>query len=61
MGSVSPIIRFSEFRRDDLCFLLEVPKYDNEGAKDVVPDLLRVASLFASRFNCSENTSQISE
>jgi hypothetical protein len=50
MGSVSPIIRFSEFRGDDLCFLLEVPKYNNEGAKDAVLDLLRVASVSGSRF-----------
>lgn len=49
IGSVSPLIRTSEFRREDFCFTLEMPDPYSEKALQVALHLLRLLSLSSSR------------
>jgi hypothetical protein len=50
IGSVSPLIRTSEFRREDFCFTLEMPDPYSEKALQVALNILRLISLSSSRY-----------
>ncbi|HMB45268.1 MAG TPA: DUF2119 family protein [Candidatus Methanoperedens sp.] len=49
IGSVSPFIRTSEFRREDFCFTLEMPDPYSEKALQIALHILRSISLSSSR------------
>lgn len=49
IGSVSPFIRTSEFRREDSCFTLEMPDPYSEKALKIALLILRSISLSSSR------------
>ncbi len=49
IGSVSPLIRTTEFKREDLCFTLEIPVPHSEKALQVALDILRVIALSSGR------------
>ena len=49
IGSVSPFIRTSEFRREDFCFTLEMPDPYSEKALKIALQILRSISLSSSR------------
>ena len=49
IGSVSPLIRTSKFRREDFCFTLEMPDPHSEKALKIVLNILRSISLSSSR------------
>jgi len=49
IGSVSPLIRTSKFRREDFCFTLEMPDPHSEKALKIALHILRSISLSSSR------------
>ncbi|HLB69789.1 MAG TPA: DUF2119 family protein [Candidatus Methanoperedens sp.] len=49
IGSVSPLIRTTEFDVEDFCFTLEIPDPCSKNALQVVLDVLRVIALSSSR------------
>ncbi len=49
IGSVSPLIRTTEFKKEDLCFTLEIPVPHSEKALQVALDILRVIALSSDR------------
>jgi hypothetical protein len=49
IGSVSPLIRTSKFRREDFCFTLEMPDPHSEKALQIALHILRSISLSTSR------------
>ncbi len=49
IGSVSPLIRTSEFSREDFCFTLEMPDPYSEKALNIALHILRSISLSSSR------------
>lgn len=49
IGSVSPLIRTTEFNREYLCFTLELPIPHSEKALQIALDILRVIALSPGR------------
>ncbi len=49
IGSVSPLIRTTEFNMDDFCFVLEVPAPHSQQALYVALEVLRIIALSNSR------------
>lgn len=49
IGSVSPLIRTTQFNRDDFCFTLEIPNPHSEKALQVVLDIMGVIAFSSSR------------
>jgi len=49
IGSVSPLIRTSQFRREDFCLTLEMPDPHSEKALKITLHILRSISLSSSR------------
>ena len=49
IGSVSPLIRTTEFKREDLCFTLELPVPYSEKALQVALGILRIIALSSGR------------
>ena len=49
IGSVSPLIRTTEFKREDLCFTLELPVPLSEKALQVAMDILRIIAICSGR------------
>jgi hypothetical protein len=49
IGSVSPLIRTTEFKREDLCFTLELPVPHSEKALHIALDILKVIALSSDR------------
>ena len=55
MGSVSPLIRTSEFSLADFCFILEIPKSQPSSAIEVVHWIIRQVADAASRTEIMDN------
>ena len=49
IGSISPLIRTTEFNREDLCFTLELPIPHSEKALQVALAILKVIALSSDR------------
>ncbi len=49
IGSVSPLIRTTEFSKEDLCFTLEIPVLHSEKASQVALGILKVIALSSGR------------
>ena len=49
IGSVSPLVRTSEFDTDDFCFTLEIPDPHSEKALRITLDILRLIALSSDR------------
>jgi hypothetical protein len=49
IGSVSPLIRTTEFNMEDFCFILEMPSLHSEQALSAALDILRIIATSASR------------
>jgi len=49
IGSVSPLIRISEFNMDDFCFTLEIPDPHSEKALRVALDILELIAVSSDR------------
>jgi hypothetical protein len=49
IGSVSPLIRTTEFNMEDFCFILEMPSLRSEQALSTVLEILRIIAISASR------------
>jgi hypothetical protein len=50
MGSVSPLIRTTEFNMEDFCLTLEIPDPYSEKALHVALDIMNVIALSSSRY-----------
>jgi hypothetical protein len=66
IGSVSPLIRTSEFKMEDFCFTLEIPDPPSEKALQIALDILRSICLFSRRSEiidklCGQYPQQIRE
>jgi hypothetical protein len=49
IGSISPLIRMSEFNIEDFCFTLEVPYLHSEQALSVALNVMRIIAISSSR------------
>ncbi len=49
IGSVSPLIRTTEFNMEDFCFILEMPTLHSEQALSAALNVLRIIALSTSR------------
>ena len=57
IGSVSPLIRTSEFKREDFCITLEIPDPPSEKALQVAIDILRSICLSSTRYEILDKLS----
>jgi hypothetical protein len=59
IGSVSPFIRTSLFKTEDICMTLEMPCNPNEKVQSVVLNVLKIIAISENRFEIEQRMSKI--